>query len=455
MRRLTAFILIFALAVPFAFAQKGSKTWGPIEATAELAYMKTRNPDGSWTEVRGLELPITITPMRAKVVAPVAKRSQEDMHGPFAGMGGMFSKSTFSPVGFNQSVFQNDVPGNPNVGVIVGETVNSAIDDMIFTSATVGKPWKIVKFGVYLDTVGRTGKFLVRWRAYKVFTPGLGPGVMAFTQEMFDVGFYLERSQFPPHGAPPWDAFEVTIDFSLSPFMVMDQEGVYLAQQFRHPQTPVENGEGAFSATEWNCFCDNGPQIGDSEDLFYFDIEPDGVYDETEADQFEIPGAAVFYNKTEVTSGASSFLTPISFAWLHGTHTGGSLSALHFNNGVYMTARAGVAPAGVSPAELEVLAFSPTLSPAGIRFDVDSKVNTTGLEVRLYLYNWFTDEYDLIKTAPATRADSMVSGVTQFPILYVNEDSEIKAKVSFFRTGPIMVWPWTVSVDQTRWLVTE
>lgn len=412
--------------------------------------MKYQKSEGNWVTLTDLELPVTITSLNSRTVAPIKVKEQPEQHGPFAGKGGLFAPA--SPSMSTVTVFQNTVPGST---YIVGETVNSALDDLVLTVQGNNKAWRFVTLGVHLSTPGRTGKFLVRWRAYDQYIPGLGAGNTAFFGEMFDVGFYLERNQFPTTDS----TFQVDIDFSQSPLMIVDDQVCYLAQQFRIPHVvgfpPAEDGEGAFS-TEWNVFSDNGPQVGDSEDLFFFDQEPNGIYDETEADAFEIPGAGTYFFKTGVSSGPTTFLTPSSFTWLKGTLIEGNLAALWFDNGVYMRGRAGATTqAGDSPAQLSVTTFSPTSSPAGIRFDVDFKVNTPGLEVRLYLYNWLLQDYVQIYAGPAFTHDTTVSGVVAFPSLYVGPGSEITAKVSFFRTGPVIVWPWTVSIDQTQWVVTS
>jgi hypothetical protein len=427
-----------------AFGQRqgrsGSKT---VETTVHVAYIKFRNPDGSYTTVRDLELPARITPISATVANPfrikVAPQKQQGLN--------LFANMAGRPMMPTTVVYQND---SPSVQYVVGETVNSALDDLSFDPQSVDKAWKLVSHGVHLSLPGRTGKFLVRWRAYKTFVPGLGPGNMAFFDEMFDVGFYLQRSQFVPNES----TFRVDIDFTQSPFMILEQEDFYLAQQFREPITP-ETGEGPFSQ-EWNVFCDNGPQVGSSEDIFWFDIEPNGIYDETEADLFEVPGAANFLFKVEVSTTATQFLQPASFQWTRGQHLTGGLSSLWFDNGVYMTARAGATFPQSSPlAQLEVLTFSPEMNPGGLRFDVDSKVNTSGLTMTLELYNWFTESWTQIYSGAATTTDSRVTGVVQFPFLYVNEDAEILGRVAWRRTGPIVVFPWTVSVDQTQWVVTS
>lgn len=338
----------------------------------------------------------------------------------------------------------------------------SCLDDQVHTAAGNGVPWKIVKFGVHISNDSRTGKFLVRWRGYETFTGSLGPGVSAFSDEFFDAGFYIERNQFPP--TPPGQStFIVTGDLTLNPIFVVPNQTCFLASQFRqpHPLGPLfEDGEGPFT-TEWNVFANNGPQIGTSEDLFWYDSPADGIYDETEVDAFDPEeggaGAGNFVFKTEIGSGPTQTVNPFMFNWIRGTFLSGNVGSLWFDDSNYNVARAGFTLfPGEPPAQVVVESLSPTANPAAMRFDVDAKASTPGLSMKVELFNFVTNQYVQVVAGPVGTADTALIGFSATPAQCVQPGTNtIRAKVSFYRTGITLQWPWTVSVDRTAWSITS
>lgn len=441
MKRL--FALVFLLAAGGAFAQEVSY------GQAELAYFKLRDANGMYTTYRsGGKIPIRIRKIDAEV------RQTADGGVKFNGgipMPGGFGRPKASQ---NQLVFSNNAGAN-----WVAADGPSCLDDLVLTAAGNNKAWKIVTFGVCLVGQGRTGKFLVRWRGYDTYTPNLGQGVMAFSGEFFDAGFYLDRSQFLPTGEEN-QTYEVGVDLTLSPIFIVPNQTCFLAQQFRepHPGGPSqENGEGPFTNV-WNTFTDNGPQIGQSEDLFWYDVPPDGIYDETEPDNFgsEAPGAGTFKFEVEVGSGNTQTMSPFAFSWFRGQPLAGSLGNLWFDDQTYCVARAGVVLVPTeAPAQLIVETFSPTFNPAGLRFDAQAKVNTPGLAMRIDMFNFQTNQYVNVWTNSAGTADTTGVGFAANPPQFVQPGTGImRSRVSFFRTGVTLIFPWAVSVDMVRWTLT-
>jgi hypothetical protein len=322
------------------------------------------------------------------------------------------------------------------------------------------KAWKIVDFGVFLTNASRTGEFLVRWRGFSTYVADQGAGVMAFTNSQFDFGFYLDRADFPP-GPATGQAYLVTADISLNPLAIVPNQVCYFAQQFRqpHPGGPLfENGEGPFTNV-WNVFANNGPQIGASQDQFVFDFPADGIYDETEWDQFDAneggAGAGSFLLKVQVGSGNTTTVNPFTFNWFRGVLLSGSIGSLWFSDNTYNVARSGlVLFPGEAPAQLIVESFSPTFTPAGIRVDAEARANTPGLTMTIDMWNFVTSSWQTTGSAPVGTTDSLLQGFTPTPVQCVQAGTGIvRAKLSFRRTGLTLVYPWTVSVDQLNWTI--
>lgn len=279
---------------------------------------------------------------------------------------------------------------------------------------------------------------------------------MAFSGEMFDFGFYLNRNLFPANS----DTFEVTADLSLNPIAIVQNQTCFLAQQFREPQTPVEQGEGQFTST-WNVFSNSGPQIGTSQDLFWYDFEPDGIYDETEVDQFDPEqggaGAGNYRFEIEVGGGSTNVVNPANFAWVRGDHQSGNLGSLWFIDNNYNVGKAGVVPfLTMPPAQIQVESFSPSNTPAGLRVDVVAKVNSPNLAMRLELWKFSTSQYVQVASSPVGFGNTTLIGFAATPNQFVDPSTGmVRAKVSFYATGPTPLIAWNALVDQIVWTITS
>lgn len=434
MSKRIALVFALALVASVVFAQ------GFVTTETRVEFCKVRNSDGTYSYAKGAPVRVTIRPIEASLTSEAGKAKGSS---PFKRFGG-----GPVPAGGNATVYQND--GGVNY---FADTSPSCLDDLSLTAAANGKAWKIVKFGVHLDTTSRAGKFLVRWRGYETFTDGLGPGVSAFSDEMFDFGFYLQRSLFDPNGTD----FTVEVDLTLNPLAIVPNQTCFLAQQFREPQLPTEQGEGEFTST-WNMFCDTGPQIGTSEDLFYYDSPADGVYDETEVDTFapENPGAANFLFKVQVASSPTQSLSPFAYTWLTGEPVAGNLGSLWFDDQAYLVASASSDISRTTPpAMLVTETFAPSPNITSLRIDVDAKANTPGLKMRIELYNFATEQYVTVYEAPIGTSDVRGIGFAATPTEFVQSGTGLlRTRTSFFRTGITLTFPWVVSVDQVQWIVT-
>ena len=418
--------------------------------TTRLEFCKLRNPDGTVSNVSGVPINVTITPITADTYK--ARTATLRPPAPFAELTlGVSAKPAFLPA--NETVYKNDLGSN-----FVAEEGNSCLDDMTLTAGADNKAWKIVTFGVHLATTSRTGKFLVRWIGWETYTTGRGAGVSAFDDQLFDAGFYLERGTFSSGS----DTFQLTIDLTASPIFIVPNQTCYFAQQYREPHVvgspPAEDGEGQFTST-WNVFSNQGPQVGGSEDLFWFDDpQPDGVYDETEVDNFgtENPGAGNFFFEIAVASTNTQDLNPISFQWLRGQAVSGTLGSLWFDDQSYLVGRKFfVLNAAEAPIQLVTETFSPTQAITSLRIDVDAKVSTSGLGMKIELYNFTTNQYVQVYNAAASTSDLRGIGFAANPSQFVQSGTNtIRAKTSFYQIGIVLNNGWTASVDQVQWKVT-
>jgi photosystem II stability/assembly factor-like uncharacterized protein len=147
-------------------------------------------------------------------------------------------------------------------------------------------------------------------------------------------------------------------------------------------------------------------------------------------------------------------VAPASSAWLRGAVQSGNNASLAANDDNYFVAKSGlVLFMSEAPAQLRVDAVAPSGSVVSLEFMAVAKVNTPGLGQRLELYNWTTGQYEVVGTQSATTGESThtVSAAGDLTRFVQAGTRAIRAKVSWYRTGLTLVFPWTVSVDQVRW----
>lgn len=437
--RAAAFLaLIFATGVALA-----QVTYGETEL--EFGYIT--NAKGERVDVTGTVIQYRIQPIKAREFgSPGADRSRGRRPNPRSGRGGGLEE----PASADIVVYQNDTGDNaytPNN--------SSSLDDLVLIPGSENKAWRIVSFAVNLGDFGggRTDKFLVRWRSWETPDPGQGPGQPAFIDELFDFGFYLDPLvDFPS----TIGAFEVTVDLSLSPIAIVPNRVCYFAQQYREPTFP-EEGEGQFVTNVAIIFASNGPQIGTSEDLFYYDNPPDGIYDETEIDNYgpDFPGANM-YLEIKVSTSATDVLRPATFQWFRGNPISGNIGSLWFDDDNYLVGEAGITlNQSEPPAQLIVETFISSTTVSGIRFDVTSKVGTVGLKMDVDLWNYATNRWIKVHSGIIGTSESTVLTFAPGNLAdYIHPANlTMRSKVSYFQVGPAIGFPWTVFLEKLQWVV--
>jgi hypothetical protein len=146
-------------------------------------------------------------------------------------------------------------------------------------------------------------------------------------------------------------------------------------------------------------------------------------------------------------------LAPTAASWFRGAPTGGDAASLAEDDGVYMSAKAGlVLFPSEPPAQLVCDTVAPTGQVLGIEVDCVAKVNTPGLAQRVEVYDWTAGAYVACGTQAATMADSVHTVAPPGPLARFVQPGTglVRTRVAFYRTGLTLLYPWTASVDQVR-----
>ncbi|MDQ2986923.1 MAG: hypothetical protein M3R13_09425 [Armatimonadota bacterium] len=333
--------------------------------------------------------------------------------------------------------------------IVSGLAMPSALDDVLM-SGGAGATWQFMTMGVNANITNPNDTFLIRWIGYANFTPGLGAGVSAFSNPVLDFGgpTNLAGQQLP-------GTFMLTFD--LRPFgLISPVNQLYFAQQFR-----VWNGNpnAPFRPEFDSVFSLGFPSPGQSQASFYFDFEPNGIYDETEVDEWPAGSEANLLLAIEaMQNGITESFNPSSFSYSPGTHVSGELVDLWDTDNLYVVGSPGIVfSVGQSPLRLVVTSRAASLNATNITLRVESKATSANLRQTVEFYNYTTSTWVTGTSRQMTTADVSTDIVAPgTPNDYIEDSTRnVRARISYQVTGPMFAFPWRISWDQTIWRITR
>jgi hypothetical protein len=325
----------------------------------------------------------------------------------------------------------------------------SALDDIVRLNGA-NALWQEFTFGMNYNGTSTAGSVFMRWTGYANFTPGLGANVMAFTNPLIDFGGPLPLSILFP---PPPGTYKLTL--AVSPFgLSASQNSLFFAQQFRDG-----NQNGPFRMEFDNVFSRGFPDPGSSQETFYFDFQPDGIFDETEVDQWE-PGneANMLLQIDALAGGVVETRLPSSFTYAPGTPVSGEVSDLWDSDNSYLVGAPGIVfTSSQPPLRLELTSTSTTTSPTTIAMLIENKSTSASIQQQVEFWNYNTAAWVLADTRSTSTSDAVIQVVAPGTAShYVHQTSrQMRTRLSYKAQGPVFVFPWRVSWDQSIWRVTR
>ncbi|HVT13285.1 MAG TPA: hypothetical protein VHE55_13550 [Fimbriimonadaceae bacterium] len=398
---------------------------GKPDGYIDVTFGHVRGPGGSTINLAGLKLPYTIRPIKATPLLPGS------------GSGGSFNHAIGGPPPAT-TVYQADAGS----GYGYPDPCPSSLDDIVMTQAGVNTPWKTITFGM---NVTDNHQSLIRWIIYDTYIPGGQAGQSAFSDVVADFGGLLA-------GQNP-GTYELTVDVSPAG-VVCDQTAIYVAQQFRAPQL---DGNGAFDDTMASVFNPTAPpQVGSSDNVFWYDVDDTGIYDDTMQDNFGDTNYANFLFAITV-AGSQDTLVPFTYTVDNGTYVSGDVTSLWYTDASYLTVRGKIAPSLSTPvARVTVEGLASSTTATSITFSLTSGTTNGGGTQKIELFNYQTNAWDLIDTENLPVSDQTYNiTVTSSPSKYVNQSTRhVKARVSAFKSY-LPSLNWVLRIDKTNWIITH
>ncbi|MCB8933425.1 MAG: hypothetical protein M9921_00615 [Fimbriimonadaceae bacterium] len=421
--------LVAATLVGTASAQSvglGSRsgTKGEIQSFSgvmELTFGMVRRADGTYQSAQGMKVPFHAVRVKAST-----KPGQVNPHGgPYA-----------SAIGY-----KNDIDGTY---FYTGPEfpMPSALDDAVMVSSSNGQPWTNMTVGYHVES---TQQVILRWIVHDSFVSGRGAGVSAFSGVLADFGgFYA----FPSTG--DW---KITFDISIAGVIVPDGS-FYFASQIR---APVASGEGAFMPQFWTMFSGGGVTSGSSEDLFYYDNDPqpDGIYDETEAENFGGPPGLANLLLVVETGGTISEAFPFNYTILAGQYVDGDFIDLWIVDGSSLKVRQSNASETIYPISVIIEGLSPVANITSLKFNLDAFVNQQGNELKVSLFDYSTNHWvEIARRAAPTTLVPLSWTIGSNPARFVNASTRrMRARFEWRPVAAETTVPLFATIDRATWHV--
>lgn len=351
--------------------------------------------------------------------------------------------------GMDATVYSND--HGPGSYIVSALAMPSALDDVTM-SGGANATWQTLTMGLNANISNPNELFLIRWTGYGTFTPGLGAGVMAFSNMLIDFGGPMTLA-----GQTVPGTFKLTFDVSGFNLSATSNQ-LYFAQQFRvwdgtgNPNTPFR--------MEFDTVFSRGfPSPGSSQQTFYYDFEPNNIFDEEEVDQWEAGQEANFLlvivaNQT----GVVETRLPSSFTYNPGTPVSGETSDLWDSDNVYVVAGPGITfSTAQSPLRMELTSTSTTTAPTRVAMQIENRSTSASIRQQVEFWNYNTGAWVLADTRNTTTTDSIIEveapGTAAHYVHSVTR--QMKTRLSYKAMGPVFSYPWRSFWDQAVWKITR
>jgi hypothetical protein len=108
------------------------------------------------------------------------------------------------------------------------------------------------------------------------------------------------------------------------------------------------------------------------------------------------------------------------------------------------------------PVWLVLTGSSPIDEPSELSFTLENQVDTSGVVQKIEFFNFDTQAYEEVdsRTAPYNNDDVVVVVISNNPSRFVDSTTlEVKAQLTWKPDQIVLVYPWTVDIDQAIWRI--
>ncbi len=144
-----------------------------------------------------------------------------------------------------------------------------------------------------------------------------------------------------------------------------------------------------------------------------------------------------------------------SYNVLRGVFVSGTLADTFDSDDSYLKFKPGITLNSFEPPVwLEFVGTLPSEAPTSLSVTLEAQANTLGLTQSIDMFNWNSGQYEPVDSGAASfNVDSIATvDLTAFISDYVQAGTgSVKTRMGWCATGPVLLYPWTVSINQVFW----
>jgi hypothetical protein len=144
---------------------------------------------------------------------------------------------------------------------------------------------------------------------------------------------------------------------------------------------------------------------------------------------------------------------------LRGVQTAGDLEDVFESDDSYLKFQPGLTlNSSEPPVWIEFMGSLPNDNPAVLSVTLEAQADTPGLTQTIEMFNYNSSEYELVDSQSASfNVDNVATIDVSANITdYVEPGTgAVQSRVGWRTTGPILIYPWTICIDQVDWNVTQ
>lgn len=163
------------------------------------------------------------------------------------------------------------------------------------------------------------------------------------------------------------------------------------------------------------------------------------------------------FEAVQMALGMRNIFLPEDFNVIRGNHTGGELADLFSSDDSRLVLQPGLTQnPDEPPVWVELTGTAPTDTPSAMSFLFEGNVNTPGVTQTISLFDYVAGQYEEMDSrAGSLNVDESIEIVVDGdPSRFVNSETlEIKAELTWKPPPLVLMFPWSVEIDQAVWAI--
>lgn len=134
--------------------------------------------------------------------------------------------------------------------------------------------------------------------------------------------------------------------------------------------------------------------------------------------------------------------------------SGGTLASVLESDNVRMVLRPGVTlSTAQDPVVLEFTGTAGQTTAQQLRLLVESSATSGNIQIKTEMFDFDAGAYVQVAAVPSTTTDSTQEFIRTDADRWISAAGELKCRISYRATGPVLAYPWSGRLDMIRWTV--